>query len=148
MLGHCLSIGARLIDDENPCGCTRRHIYRIISGSRGGEHQQPWTARYEFCCAFILVWHLVPCRGNAIGVAMCHDRPVFGLWGIEGQTVNNEIWFVCERIGNIRGLVIVEPKDTFLTGTGRHWALFLQHIRATPAPAVCQGFASAVWPFS
>ena len=35
--------------------------------------------------------------------------------------MDDEISFVCERIGNIRGLVIVEPKDTFLTGTGRHW---------------------------
>jgi hypothetical protein len=72
---------------------------------------------------------------------MCHDRPVFGLWSTEGQTVDDEICFVCERISNIRSFVIVEPKDTFLTGTGRHWALFLQHISATLAPAVCQGFA-------
>src|SRR5712691_2778134 len=138
MFGHGLSIGARLIDDENPRGRTRRDIHGIISGSRGGEHQQRWTARNEFCCAFILVWHLVPCRGDAIGMAMCHDRPVLGLWGIEGQTVDDEISFVCEHIGNIRGLVIVEPKDTFLTGTGRHWALFLQYVSTTPAPAVCQ----------
>jgi hypothetical protein len=39
MLGHGLNIGARLIDDENPRGRTRRHIHGIISGSRGGDHQ-------------------------------------------------------------------------------------------------------------
>jgi hypothetical protein len=33
MLGHCLSISARLIDDENPRGRTRRDIHGIISGS-------------------------------------------------------------------------------------------------------------------
>src|SRR4029450_2670550 len=143
MLGHSPSIGARLIDDENPCGCTRCHIYGIISGSRSGDHQEPWTARNEVCCAFILVWHLVPCRGDAIGMAMCHDRPVFGRWGIEGQAVDEEISFVCEHISNIWSLVIVEPKDTFLTGTGRHWALFLQHVRATLEQAVCQRFAWA-----
>ena len=39
-----------------------------------------------------------------------------GLWGMEGQTVDDEIRFVCKRIGNIRSLVIVEPEDTLLSG--------------------------------
>jgi hypothetical protein len=32
---------------------------------------------------------------------------------MEGQTVDDEIRFVCEHIGNIRSLVIVEPKGMF-----------------------------------
>jgi hypothetical protein len=53
-------------------------------------------------------------------MARCHGRPVVSRWGIEGQTVDDEISFVCEHISNIWRLVIVEPKDMFLTGTSRH----------------------------
>jgi hypothetical protein len=55
--------------------------------------------------------------------------------------MNSEISFVCEHIGHIWGLVIVEPKDTFLTATCRHGVLFLQHVSTTPEQAVCQRFA-------
>ena len=120
MLGHGLGIGARLIDYENARSRARCDIYRVVSSSRGGHHQQRWTARNERCRAFILVWHLVPRRGDAIGMALRHDRPGLGLWGMKGQTVDDEIRFVCQRIGNIRGLMIVEPEDTLLSGTSRH----------------------------
>jgi hypothetical protein len=116
-------IGACLVDHENAGVRARRHVHQVVASSRGGDHQQLLAAFDKRWRAFILVRHHVPRRGHTIGTACRHHGPVLVLRAVKRQTVDGEIRFLREHVGDIRSLVIVEPEDTFDGGADRHRAI-------------------------
>src|SRR5262245_30719546 len=82
-----------------------------------------------------------------------HQSPVLLLCCIKGETVDREIGFLGELVGDIRGLVIVEPKDAFSGGASRHLAVsprlcwpckvqVLSIARSPPQPSLLMGEGS------